>query len=337
MKLTTFLKNKIWFLIFHLLLIAFISLLLSIFHVNFYVILFIAMLILITDIVTLMIEYIPKRNFYSKLDKVLENLDKKYYIHELIEKPNFEEGIILHDVIYQAVKSMNDEIAKYKISQNEYKEYIETWIHEIKTPIFCIDLICENTKNQVTKSISDEISKINNFVEQALYYARSTALEKDYVIRRINLEETIKKLIKSQAKQLIRCKADMKLENLDKIVFCDTKWLDFILGQVLSNSIKYKKDNLIITFSAIENSNNIELLLSDNGIGIPEKDIQRVFDKGFTGENGRKYAKSTGIGLYLCKNLCTKMGLGFAISSQIGIGTTVKIIFPKDKTILFES
>ncbi|GKX28288.1 sensor histidine kinase [Vallitalea longa] len=337
MKIPTFIKNKIWSIITHLFLITFISVMLSIFDVNKSIIIFICILIIITEIVILLIEYIPKRIYYNKLNKILNNLDKKFFIHELIDEPSFQEGIILHDVIYQAAKSMNDEIAKYKISQNEYKEYIETWIHEIKTPIFCIDLICENNKNKMTESISEEINKINYFVEQALYYARSTTLEKDYVISNTNLKETIKKLVKAHAKELIKYKAEIKFDNLDKNVYCDSKWTSFILGQIITNSIKYRKETLTITFSSIENPNNIILIIRDNGIGIPKKDIGRVFNKGFTGENGRIYAKSTGIGLYLCKNLCNKMGLSLEIESQVDKGTIVRIIFPKDKTILFES
>lgn len=336
MKLKAFLISKIWFIFLHMMTISFISALLLMLKMNFHLVLFVSFLIVLSDMIVLLIEYLPKRSFYFKLEKTLDNLDKKYFIHELIEKPNFEEGIILHDVIMQAVKSMNDEIAKYKISQKECKEYIETWIHEIKIPISCIELICENDKNETTKSIADQTNKINHFVEQALFYARSTALEKDYVIRELNLKDIVRKLVKTNAKQLIECKAEIKLENLDKMVFCDGKWIDFILGQLVSNSIKYRKENLHIVFSAEEKKDSVILILSDNGIGIPQKDIKRVFDKGFTGENGRKYAKSTGIGLYLCKSLCDKMSLGFIISPESGNGITVKIMFPKDKRILFE-
>ena len=123
----------------------------------------------------------------------------------------------------------------------------------------------------------------------------------------------------------------MKLDNLDYTVYADEKWLDFIIGQIIANSIKYKEDALTLWFSASENQENIILSIKDNGIGISESDLGRVFEKGFTGENGRAFAKSTGIGLYLCKELCNKMYLGLEAQSTVGNGTTIHITFPKDR------
>lgn len=123
----------------------------------------------------------------------------------------------------------------------------------------------------------------------------------------------------------------MKLDDLDYSVYADEKWLDFIIGQIIANSIKYKKEALTLWFFASENQENMILFIRDNGIGISEGDLGRVFEKGFTGENGRAFAKSTGIGLYLCKELCNKMYLGLEVQSSMGHGTTIKITFPKDR------
>lgn len=337
MKLLSFLKTKLLFITFQIFIVIFIWTLFFVLNVGSFASIFIIGQIILFDVIVLTIEYIQKRNFYNNLNSLLESVDRKYLISEIIEEPDFLEGKLLTDLLKQASKSMNDEIAKHKIAEQEYRDYIETWIHEVKIPIACIGLICENNRNDITKSIIDETEKINTFAEQALYYARSTAVEKDYFIRKVNLDSLVKTVIRKYSKQLIQSKAEIKMDNLNIDVFSDSKWLNFILGQIISNSIKYKKDFLILSFGAEESDTQIVLSVSDNGIGIPAKDLPRVFEKGFTGEIGRRYAKSTGIGLYLCKKLCKKMHLGIKIHSQPGKGTTVYIIFPKDKTILLES
>lgn len=210
------------------------------------------------------------------------------------------------DVLRQTTKSMNDDIADYRRMNAEYQDYIETWIHEIKIPISCINLICENNKGEMASSVKEELSRIDGYVKQALYYARSTNLEKDYMIRKIRLDELIKGTLKKYSKQLISAKATPHFDNLSQIVYGDSKWLEFILGQLIANSIKYKKETLTLTFSACEEQDHVLLYVSDDGIGIPESELPRIFEKGFTGTNGRSYAKSTGVGLYLCRQLCKK-------------------------------
>ena len=291
--------------------------------------------IIFLSIFSIFIEYLRKNIYFKEVYKSIENLDKKYYIYHLIDEPNFEEGYAFYSIIKKMSKVMNDEVSSYKLANEDYRQYIETWIHEIKIPISCISLICENNKDNINKAILDELNRIENFIDVALYYARSTNLEKDYTIRSINLEELIKNYVKSHSRQLISCKCSISLKNLDYIVYSDKKWLDFIIGQIVANSIKYKKENFILKFFAQETDKNIILNIEDNGIGIPKKDINRIFEKGFTGENGRKYTKATGIGLYLCKILCDKMYLNIEVISNENIGTTIKIIFPKDKSIFF--
>ncbi len=335
MRLSYFLKDKIFFLSIQFFIIFFIWIILSVFNVDYKLIFLICSFLIILNIISITIEYLKKQFYFKEVYKNLENLDKKYYIYNLIEEPNFEEGYAFYNIIKKMSKVMSDEVTNYKIANEDYRQYIETWIHEIKLPIACISLICENNKNNINKSILDELDRIENFIEVALYYARSTNLENDYTIRSINLNELIKNYIKNHSKQLINCKCSISLENLDYIVYSDTKWLEFIIGQIVANSIKYKKNNFKLKFFVEETEKNLILNIEDNGIGIPKKDIQRIFEKGFTGENGRKYKKATGIGLYLCKILCDKMYLNIDAISNENIGTTIRIIFPKDKSIFF--
>ena len=331
MKVSSFLKDKILFLFAQGFIIVFLVLLLDVYHISHYAITLISMTIVIISSGTLIYEYLVRSRYYRGLNKTLESMEQKQYIASLLEEPDFAEAEILCQILKQVTKAMNDEIASYKISQDEYREYIETWIHEIKIPISCIDLMCKNNRNEITKKISEETVRVDSYIEQALYYARSTNVASDYSIKRLSLDSLVKTALKKHSKQLIGCGAQVTLDNLDYTVYADEKWLDFIIGQVIANSIKYKKDGLTLCFFADENQENIVLSMGDNGTGISENDLGRVFEKGFTGENGRAFAKSTGIGLYLCRELCKKMYLGIEVQSREGQGTTIKIIFPKDR------
>lgn len=331
-----FIKDKWIFCVTQIVVILFIGTLLSVYRLNTYGIVFVCMMITIIDTALLLGEYIQKRMYYQKFLKMFDQLDKKRLISELGEEPNFQEGKIWWEVLTLATKSMNDEVSKYRVLQEEYKDYIEAWIHEIKTPIASIGLLCENHKDERSKWIAQEMNRIDSFVEQALFYARSTSIEKDYMIREVSLEELVRTAIKKQAKQIIACKVNLQLGKLEDKVFVDPKWVDFMLGQVITNSLKYKKEDLTLQFEGEVTDTGVILKIIDNGIGIPAKDIARVFDKGFTGENGRKYAKSTGIGLYLCQKLCKKMHLAIRLVAQEGEGTQVSFIFPKDKKVFFE-
>lgn len=275
--------------------------------------------------------YNRKRKFYNELTKQLENLDKKYIITELIEKPNFLEGQIFYNSLYEINKTMNEEIKKYKLSLEEFKEYIEMWVHEVKLPLSSI-LLMTYKKDDISKVI-EPTKRIENFVEQVLYYARSENAEKDYIIKECNLKEIINKVIKKNKEIFILEKIEIKLEKLDnKKVLSDSKWLEFIINQIISNSLKYvDKEKSIITISTSENEKNIILKIQDNGIGIPKSDIKKVFDKSFTGENGRKIQTSTGMGLYIAKQLCEKLGHKIEIESEQNKYTSVFITFSKDQ------
>lgn len=336
MKFSAFLKDKWVFLLSQTAMILFLALLLNVMEINNAANALVCICLLLITIGALALEFVQKNSFYKQLYQNLDAMEKKHYISSVIEEAGFTEGVLLIDVLRQITKSMNDEIAAYRRMNTEYQDYIETWIHEIKIPISCIDLICENNKGEIDSGVKEELSRIDGYVEQALYYARSTNLEKDYMIREIRLDELIKGILKKHSKQLISAKATPHFDNLSQTVYGDPKWLEFILGQLIANSIKYKKETLTLTFSACEEQDNVLLYISDDGIGIPESELPRIFEKGFTGTNGRSHAKSTGIGLYLCRQLCNKMHLSISASSANGQGTTMQITFPKDSRLLLE-
>lgn len=331
-----FWKDKIVFIVIQLFVVAFISFMLHVLNLNAYTIGFIAFTYLAASALILLYEFVKKKEFYDNLSWNLERLDKKYLLFEMLDKPSFVEGEILYETLRQASKSMNDEIAAYRQASEDYREFIETWVHEIKTPIAAARLIALNHPNEAVSAMDAELSKIDGFVEQALFYSRSNTLEKDYIIKEIILSDLVKKSVKKNSKSLIESRFSIEFDNLETMVYSDDKWLDFILSQLISNAVKYRSEKPQLRFFADVMENRIVLTVQDNGIGIDEKDLKRVFDKGFTGENGRKYTKSTGLGLYLCKKLCNKMGLGIAVQSDVGRWTKVQIIFPKSKMQMLE-
>lgn len=292
--------------------------------------------ILLFYIVTLTIEYFTKKQYYNNFEDTLNELEDKYLISEIVKKPDFIEGKILRNSLEKINKSMIENVNQYKYIQEDYKDYIELWIHEIKIPITASKMIIENNKNEVTKSINEELNKVENYVEQALYYARSNTVEKDYYVKKVRLKDIVNESVKKNRSILINEKVSINIHDIELEVNTDNKWIVFILSQIIQNSIKYKKQaiNLEIEMYGKACKENVILYIKDNGIGIKKGEITRVFEKGFTGTNGRIIGKkSTGIGLYLCKNLCNKLGIAIELNSQQDEGTEIRLVFPKGSFI----
>lgn len=329
MKLIEYIKEKFVFMVINIVMTLSGVVILKALKVDTYAIVFISILNLIGVFSCYIYDYFNRKKYYDNLFKNLDGLDKKYFIVEILESGDFIESNIIYSVLEECTKSMKDEVADLKRNINDYKEYIETWVHEIKTPIASARLILENDEGYINKSVLEEIEKVEGFIEQVLFYARSSTVERDYIIKKIPLKNSINSVIRKNANILIEKRVKIQLEDIEKKVYCDSKWIEFILQQIISNSVKYMdKDEKYIKIRCLEKDKNIILKILDNGIGISEKSIEKVFEKGYTGENGRKYNNSTGMGLYLCKKLCLKLGLGISIKSKLGVGTEVKIVFP---------
>lgn len=329
MKLIEYIKEKFVFMVINIVMILSGVVILKALKVDTYTIVFISILNLIGVFSCYIYDYFNRKKYYDNLFKNLDGLDKKYFIAEILESGDFIESNIIYSVLEECTKSMKDEVADLKRNINDYKEYIETWVHEIKTPIASARLILENDEGYINKSVLEEIEKVEGFIEQVLFYARSSTVERDYIIKKIPLKNSINSVIRKNANILIEKRVKIQLEDIEKKVYCDSKWIEFILQQIISNSVKYMdKDEKYIKIRCLEKDKNIILKILDNGIGISEKSIEKVFEKGYTGENGRKYNNSTGMGLYLCKKLCLKLGLGISIKSKLGVGTEVTIVFP---------
>lgn len=327
MRLNEYLKDKFINIFVCILTILFVFFFMYIININIYYIIFITMIVALGFLINFFLDFFKRKIYYKNFKKTLDDLDEKSYITQIIKRPNFIDGKILYDSLKANNNYSNNVIASYNRKVEEYQSYIETWIHEVKTPIATSKLIIENNKNYITLSIADEIDKIEDYVEQVLYFSKSGSVEEDYNIEKVSLKQMVMNEFKRKSKSIINEGIRPSFNNLEYSVLADSKWIEFIIGQILTNCIKYKSDNPKIDIFAENENNNINLCIKDNGIGILEKDLPKVFDKGYVGDNGRSISSSTGMGLYICKTLCDKMNIEIHIESIVNSGTTIKLVF----------
>lgn len=308
-----------------------IEIFLLLYHVSVFLHIYILFAVFAAFLLGSFLEYQSKKSFYEDVLGKLSQLEEKYLIVEMLNPADTMEEQLLDGILQEANKAMLEKVNEYKYIQEEYKDYIELWIHEIKLPIATSKMIIENNKNDVTMSIDEEINEIEGYTEQALFYARSNHANKDYCVTECKVKDIVNESVKRNKQTLINKKIAIQIENADQTIYTDPKWVSFILNQIIQNSIKYRKEiGAEICFTAEEKKDSVVLSIRDNGIGIRQGEVARVFDKGFTGSNGRIAKKSTGIGLYLCKKLCDKLGLGIELSAEDNVGTEVRLVFPKN-------
>ena len=275
----------------------------------------------------LVMSYYSRKREMEKLLKLAEQLEERYLLSEVMEKPEGAKDQVYYRLLKLAGKSMLEQVNEVRREQAEYKEYVEQWVHEIKTPITAMKLLCENNQSQVAKELLAQLEKVNCYTEQALFYARSEHTEKDYSVRELRLFDVVHQSIAENKYLLLKNGVGIDLQETDDAIYSDEKWLCFILNQLIVNSVKYRAEQPVLKFYAEQQGSQIVLCVQDNGIGIDAGDLPRIFEKGFTGQNGRKALQnSTGIGLYLCKRLCDKLGIGIWAESE-GSGTMIRLVF----------
>ncbi len=324
----TFLEEKILDLLFQIFFLICTIFLLFFYGVDrFYIFLFL-FLFLTIQILFQFLLYQQKLKEYNRIIHLTDNLDETYYIADILKKPKEFQNAAYYYALKKACKAMNDKISDILTEKQEYQEYVESFAHEIKIPIGALSLTFDNSKNYTLKKETDKIFQL---VEQMLYYARSENPEKDYFIKPLNLEEVMHSVILKFRHSLMELKVTVDLHSMDHTVYTDEKWLSFIFSQIIQNSIKYfNKSENKLTIYALDHETSISLILLDNGCGIRQSEQARVFEKGFTGSN-RKKANSTGMGLYLSKKLCDRLGLQLSIDSKENEYTKITIVFPKGK------
>lgn len=302
-----------------------------IFHINFLCSFLILFFFLFIFTFWVGYDYWQRKRFYDDVMDKLNRLPQKYLLVELMEHPSFLEGELLYQILLETDKDMNEHIKTYERKLKQFKEYLEMWVHEVKTPLARSFLLLPKNEKKKLKELEKALVEIENNVDQVLYYARSEMTEKDYYIHPTNLQTVVNKVMVKNQDAFIYGKVQLELKDLDMTVNTDAKWLEFILNQLIQNSLKYRKEkDTRISISTEETTEEIYLSVWDNGIGIKKSELPRVFDQSFTGSNGRLGKASTGMGLYICKNLCEKLGHKIVIASKENEYTKVTIIFGKN-------
>lgn len=312
MKLKDYLKDKAYLIIVALVLTFILWLFLVLTNVNGGIIFVVISTIMVLTLTFLVVEYLRRYHYYNSIINDLANLDEKYLLFDLIEEANFLDGQILYEILKASNFAMLDYVELYKKSQVEYERYIELWVHEIKTPLTSLKLLASNDN----LNIDEELDEINHYIDQALFYAKKSAVAKDYLIESVNLKTVINNSIKALKTAFIKKDLDVKVNLEMQTVLSDSKWLEFMLKQVLLNSIKYSDYSSEIIINSYQAHNQVIVEIIDFGIGISQSDIRRVFDLGFTGSSGRKFSEASGIGLYLTKELASALNIGVKLESN---------------------
>lgn len=262
--------------------------------------------------------HINREQFFDDAEQLPEHMDIIEYDYQELAKE-----------LYQAKQEL---ISKNRIAKKELLDYYGMWVHQIKTPIAALDILLQNTEQmlyqldekemmQETISVSDmkmELFKIEQYVEMALNYLRVEDISSDLVFKKHELDDMVRQVIRKYAKIFISKKIKIDFKLTKACIVTDEKWFIFVLEQIISNALKYIKKGQIFIYMKEKS-----LVIEDTGIGIPAEDLPRIFEKGFTGYNGRENKKSTGIGLYLCKNIMDKLQWNITVDSEVGSGTKI--------------
>lgn len=331
MKLNKYLRDKLYEIIIAILTLILMTLLLLAFKVSKDLTIVLLSIFTTYVVTSLLIDFFRKRSFYNALSSNVDALDQAYLVLETISKPNFYEGVLLTESLYKINKSMCENVGSLREQIESFKNYIEMWIHEVKIPISALVLMAHNHKNLSNKKVLDQVARIEHFTEQVLYYTRGENAEKDYLISEVLLAKIVNSVALKNKDIFLGSKIDFKVSDVNVKVLTDSKWLEFIVNQIVNNSVKYRDDEKVseISIHAEKYGESTILYIRDNGIGISASDLPKVFDKSFTGSNGRVIENSTGMGLFIASSLAKKLGHKIEIDSQIGKWTEVRITFSK--------
>lgn len=289
-----------------------------------------ALLCMTVFVAGMVLEYYFYRKNYWERQRLFESLE--YNIRELGPSYNKMEQDY-RQLLCQLLEEKKAEKKRQDIRYQELKDYIMMWAHQIKTPITALKLQVQKMQEDERISqeeidqlrhMKEELFAIESYVAMNLEYIRLDSLNADLSIEECNLEKVVKAEVRRFSALFIAKKLSIKMENLNQTILTDEKWFSFVLGQVLSNAIKYTKEGGI-TIYATECKNGVRIFVQDTGVGIAKEDIPRLFEKAFTGYNGHIDKRATGIGLYLSKRILERLGHSIAISSEAGEGTCVEI------------
>ncbi|KEK22792.1 sensor histidine kinase [Bacillus gaemokensis] len=272
----------------------------------------------------LVFRYFTHRSFYERLANPMQSLD------ESVQESDFSSlSTALQELLEVQYRHYQNQLQLQERKNNDHLTFMNQWVHQMKTPLSVIELITQDEVDPRFESIGEETDKLKKGLDMALYVARLETFTQDFYVERVQLHRIVNESVHEHKRFFIRnfVYPELKIDK-DIIVESDAKWLQFLVGQIISNAIKYSVGNREkIILEAYREDKNVILEISDYGVGIPKQDMPRVFQPFFTGENGRDFKESTGMGLYLVYEIAKHLGHRVEIQSEVGKGTTVRIIF----------
>ena len=284
---------------------------------------------LLSGVLALLLALLDLRRFSLRHRQLSDALKSIRVSDEQLPPP---ENLIEEDY-RQLIRALGEEkqrqTSAMDLRMSDMQDYFTLWAHQIKTPIAAMRLILQTKPENSATEIEGELFRVEQYVEMVLNYLRLDSDSTDFVFKTCALDGIIRQCVRKYAKQFIRKKISLEYQGTALQVLTDEKWLCFVIEQILSNALKYTAAGSIRIFTQGET-----LVIADTGMGIAPEDLPRVFEKGYTGYNGRTDKKATGIGLYLCKKILQKLGHGISISSEVGKGTRVSIDLSREEIVL---
>ena len=281
---------------------------------------------LLSGVLALLLALLDLRRFALRHRQLSDALKSIRVSDEQLPPP---ENLIEEDY-RQLIRALGEEkqrqTSAMDLRMSDMQDYFTLWAHQIKTPIAAMRLILQTKPENSATEIEGELFRVEQYVEMVLNYLRLDSDSTDFVFKTCALDGIIRQCVRKYAKQFIRKKISLEYQGTALQVLTDEKWLCFVIEQILSNALKYTAAGSIRIFTQGET-----LVIADTGMGIAPEDLPRVFEKGYTGYNGRTDKKATGIGLYLCKKILQKLGHGISISSEVGKGTRVSIDLSREE------
>ncbi|MDA5110428.1 MULTISPECIES: sensor histidine kinase [Brevibacillus] len=272
----------------------------------------------------LVVRYLLNRPVYQRLSHPVQSLDELNQRHG-----NAALGRAVDQTFQELYRLFKEQLHAYETKQREYTTFIQQWVHQMKTPISVIHLLLQDDPDPRAESVREEVDRIKRGLETVLYIARLDRFEQDFLIESVSLRQLVQAVVSENKRLFIRNQVYPEVKVDERLaVESDEKWLSFVLNQLLTNAVRYSAGKSSkVGILAYPRGMDVVLEVRDNGIGIPPEDVHRVFQPYFTGENGRRYPESTGMGLYLVKEICGRLHHGVELESKVGEGTSVRIVF----------
>jgi signal transduction histidine kinase len=265
--------------------------------------------------------------FYQRLSKPLVTLDEA-----LVREENTPISLALHQLLKSNYQMYQKQMARMNKTQDEHLVFMDMWVHQMKTPLSVIELMAQDLDEPHSSSIREETDKLKTGLQTVLYMSRLRSIVQDFHVKQMNLKDIVQSVNKENRRFFIRNQVypTLYMEDEGMIVESDEKWLSFMITQLIHNAVKYstgKSDHIVISIYLREGQPLLEI--TDYGVGIPKSDLKRIYDAFFTGENGRQFKESTGVGLYVTKEVANHLGHGIEVESIQSERTTFRIVFAK--------